>query len=277
MLVKVVNYISKISFLRKNLFLKKILKAISKILARLIYGKYKKISIGNKYKFLIDSNFAFRNFENWGKGHNKGFTKLLDISKNKEVIFDIGAHIGLCTLPLSQLSSKVFSFEASPTNIKYLNKHLKINKSINVNVVPYLVDKENNKSADFYDVDDGSGIPSIVNLKNKKDIIINHIKVEQIFLDDFVSKNSIIPDVLKIDVEGGEFNVLDGATKILKEYRPQIIISLHPKHLRLLNRDIQEIYDYCSLYSYRLLSCTDEHLISKDELGLDEYYLKPLL
>ena len=224
----------------------------------------------------MDSNFAFRNFENWGGSHNRGFTKLLDISKNKKVVFDIGAHIGLCTLPLSHLVSTVVSFEASPVNVKYLYKHLKINNTNNVNVVPYLVDKENKKNADFYDVDDGLGIPSIVNLKNKKNIKINHIKVEQIFLDDFVNKNSVIPDVLKIDVEGGEFNVLDGASKILKEYRPQIIISLHPQHLRLLDRDIEEIYDYCNLYSYRLLSCIDEHPILKNELGLDEYYLKPL-
>ena len=110
-----------------------------------------------------------------------------------------------------------------------------------------------------------------------KKLFIKNLKVEQIFLDDYVNKESIIPDVLKIDVEGAEFNVLDGATKILNEYRPQIIISLHPKHLRLLKRDIREIYDYCSLYSYRLLSCTDEHLISRNELGLDEYYLQPLL
>jgi FkbM family methyltransferase len=277
MLVKVALYISKLSIIRKNLFLKKFLKILNKTLSKLIYGKYKKISIANKYTFLIDSNFAFRNFENWSEGHNKGFKKLLDISKNKKVIFDIGAHIGLCSLPLSQLASKVISFEASPTNIKYLNKHIKINNNFNINVIPHLVGKENVENFDFYDVGDGSGIPSIANLnKKKKNIIIHHIKVKQIFLDDYVIKNSIIPNVLKIDVEGAEFNVLEGATKILREYRPEIIISLHPEHLRLLNRNIQEIYDYCDLYSYNLLSCIDEHKILSNELGLDEYYMKPI-
>lgn len=276
MLVKTAIYISKLSYIRKNLFLKKVLKLIAKIFAKIVYGKYKKISIANKYTFLIDSNFAFRNFENWSKGHNKGFAKLLDISKNKKIVFDIGAHIGLCSLPLSHLVSKVVSFEASPTNIKYLNTHLKINNNLNVNVVPYLVGKENINYVDFYNVDDGSGIPSIVNLnKKKKNLKIDNMQVKQIFLDDYVKKNSIIPDVLKIDVEGAEFNVLDGATKILKEYRPKIIISLHPEHLRLLNRNIHEIYDYCNLYSYNLLSCIDGHIILSNELGLDEYYMKP--
>ena len=277
MIVKIAIYITKNPFVRKNLFLKKFLKIISKIFAKIIYGRYKKISIASKYSFLIDSNFAFSNFENWNVGHNKGFKKLLDISKNKKVVFDVGAHIGLCTLPLSQLVSNVYSFEASPTNIKYLNNHLKINNSNNVNVIPHLVGSENINNVDFYNVDDGSGIPSIANLKiKKKNIEINNIKVDQIFLDDFVNTKSIIPDVLKIDVEGAEFNVLDGATKILKEYRPKIIISLHPEHLRLLNRNIQEIYDYCDLYSYQLLSCIDEHIILSNELSLDEYYMKPI-
>ena len=277
MILKIINYISKISFIRKQLYLKKFLKKISKILAKILYGKYKKISIANKYTFFIDSDFAFSNFENWSSGHNKGFAKLLEISKNKKVVFDIGAHIGLCTLPLSNLATKIFSFEASPSNIKYLKKHLKINKNTNVNVVPYLVGRENLKSVNFYNVDNGSGIPSIVNLRiKKKNLNISDLKVEQIFLDDYVIKKSLIPDVLKIDVEGAEFNVLDGATRILKEHRPKIIISLHPEHLRLLNRNILEIYDYCNLYSYELLSCIDEHPISSDEIGLDEYYMKPM-
>jgi FkbM family methyltransferase len=277
MILKIVNFISKISFLRKNIVLKKFLKKISKILAKIFYGKYKKISIANKYTFLIDSDFAYSNFENWSGGHNKGFSKLLDISKNKKVVFDIGAHIGLCTLPLSNIASQIFSFEASPTNITYLTKHLKVNNKTNVNVVPYLVGKENIKNVNFFNVDNGSGISSIVNLKiKKKNLYIKNIIVDQISLDDYVSKKSVVPDVLKIDVEGAEFNVLDGATRILKDYRPKIIISLHPEHLRLLNRNIWEIYNYCNLYSYSLLSCIDEHVILKNELCLDEYYLKPI-
>lgn len=276
MFIKIIIFLSKFSFFKKNPYLKKVFKNLAKNLARLIYGKFKKIIILNKYSFLIDSKFAFSNFENFHNNHNKGFKKLLDISYNTKVVFDIGAHIGLCTLPLTQLTNRVFSFEASPTNLRYLNNHVNINNCSNVTVVPYLVGKKNSDGVDFYDAGDGSGIPSIVNLKlKKKNIIIDHIKIEQINLDNFVNENSIIPDVIKIDVEGSEFNILDGAELILKSYRPKIIISLHPEHLKLLNRNVSEIYDYCETYSYELLSCLDEHLILKDELALDEYFMKP--
>lgn len=276
MFLKIIIFFSKFTFLKKNTLLKKFLKNLAKNFARLIYGKFKKIKILNKYNFLISSKFAFSNFENFHNKHNKGFKKLLDISDNTKIVFDIGAHIGLCTLPLTHLTNRVFSFEASPTNLRYLNNHININNCSNVTIVPYLVGKKNSEIIDFYDTGDGSGIPSIVNLKfKKKNIVINHIKVKQINLDNFVKENFIIPDVIKIDVEGSEFNVLDGAKLILKSYRPKIIISLHPEHLKLLNRNVSEIYDYCEQYSYDLLSCIDEHLVLKNELALDEYFMKP--
>ena len=105
---------------------------------------------------------------------------------------------------------------------------------------------------------------------------INHIKLKQLSLDSFIKETSIFPEIVKIDVEGSEFNVLDGSKSLLTNHRPKIIISLHPWHLNLLGRNIQEIYDYCDKYAYQLLSCIDEHPILENELGLDEYYMKPL-
>jgi len=39
------------------------------------------------------------------------------------------------------------------------------------------------------------------------------------------------PDIISIDVEGSEFEVLRGAEKTLKEYRPKIYLSLHPEFM----------------------------------------------
>ena len=210
MFVKIIIFISKLSFLKKNIYFKKFLKILAKLFSKIIYGKYKKVSIINKFDFLMDSIFAFSNFENFHKNHNKGFEKLLEISNNTNVAFDIGAHIGLCTLPLSKITKKVISFEASPTNLKYLNSHININQTSNVTIIPCLVGEKNADYIDFFDAKDGSGIPSIVNIKfKKKNMTINHIKLKQLSLDSFIKETSIFPEIVKIDVEGSEFNVLD--------------------------------------------------------------------
>ena len=65
-----------------------------------------KNQILNNYSFLINSKFAFSNFENFHNDHIKGFKKLLDISNNTKVVFDIGTHI-VCVLPLAHLTNRV--------------------------------------------------------------------------------------------------------------------------------------------------------------------------
>jgi FkbM family methyltransferase len=266
------------SFLiRNNKKLRKALKITSKIIARVLYGRYKWVSIAKTYKYLLSSDFAFSNYENWGDRHNQGFKKLLNISKDKGVVFDIGAHIGLCSLPLSNIAKQIISFEASQINGNYLKRHLKINKINNVEIVSCLVGKDEKEDVSFYDVKGGSGIPSVVNLKAlNKSVEVSNIKIKQISLDEFCSRYSIIPDVIKIDVEGAEFSVLDGSSMLLSAHRPDIIISLHPRHLKALKRDVKEIFNYCSKYSYQLLSCVDGHVITQNELSLDEYYMKPI-
>ena len=120
----------------------------------------------------------------------------------------------------------MISFEASPTNLKYLNSHININQTSNVTIIPCLVGEKNADYIDFFDAKDGSGIPSIVNIKfKKKNMTINHIKLKQLSLDSFIKETSIFPEIVKIDVEGSEFNVLDGSKSLLTNHRPKIIIS----------------------------------------------------
>ena len=56
------------------------------------------------------------------------------------------------------------------------------------------------------------------------------IKVKTTTLDDYIS-NHKPPTIMKIDVEGGEPIVLKGALKLLKKYRPMIIMEFLPDDL----------------------------------------------
>jgi hypothetical protein len=46
-------------------------------------------------------------------------------------------------------------------------------------------------------------------------------------LDDFCKKSALRPEVLKVDVEGAEYDVLMGATETISRYRPKLLIELH--------------------------------------------------
>lgn len=55
--------------------------------------------------------------------------------------------------------------------------------------------------------------------------------IPQIKIDDLVEQQGIVPTALSIDVEGSEWEVLQGAEKTLRTYHPKIWLSLHPEFL----------------------------------------------
>jgi hypothetical protein len=58
------------------------------------------------------------------------------------------------------------------------------------------------------------------------------ITVPVISLDEFIASGSRAPDLLKIDVEGGEMEVLRGGAKLFATKRPLIIAEIHTTQAR---------------------------------------------
>lgn len=66
--------------------------------------------------------------------------------------------------------------------------------------------------------------------------------IPQVKIDDLVEQHGIIPTALTMDVEGSEWEVLQGAEQTLKKYKPQIWLSLHPEFLfRMFNKYSYEV------------------------------------
>lgn len=50
-------------------------------------------------------------------------------------------------------------------------------------------------------------------------------------VDDFVESTGVVPSFMKIDVEGHEGAVIDGAVKTIDKYRPTMLIEIHSEKL----------------------------------------------
>ena len=233
----------------------------------------KKISIYGPFKLLPD--YIFANFKNWSSSHNDCFEKCIDLSKNKNCFIDIGAHIGLVTLPASFLmkrNSKIISFEPSIINYKILKKHLYLNKElINSEVVieNLIISNFSRENVTFFeDTNKSSGMNSLLN--NKKNLF--KVKRNQISLDDYCLKNNLLPDLIKIDVEGNELNVLKGAIKVIKKYKPTIILSVHPNQLIQFGSSSASLFKFINFLEYSVKDSNNN--IIKD-LNFGEYLLQP--
>ena len=147
---------------------------------------------------------------------------IISSSGTPRVCFDFGANVGFYTLLFSMYADAVYSFEPFPRNLHYLVKLIEVNKLDNVHVIPAAVSSCSKIS--FFSKGENAALGRL----NDK----GTIPVLSITCDQFTEETGIIPDMIKIDVEGSELDLLHGAVKTLKKHHPSIILSIHGKELR---------------------------------------------
>ncbi|HEY8227539.1 MAG TPA: FkbM family methyltransferase [Pyrinomonadaceae bacterium] len=141
------------------------------------------------------------------------------------VVLDIGANAGFYTLLASSLvcpEGRVYAFEPLPRNVRFLKEHLRLNKVTNVEVIEVAVSDQSGEV--FFDDTAGSAMGQVATT--------GRLKVRTVRIDEFTDRNECQkPHCLKIDVEGHELAVLQGAASTLATCRPSIFLSTHSKSL----------------------------------------------
>ena len=238
----------------------------------LIWPNGKTIKIGGKYEVCLD--WRFRGYSDFGDRHNKGWELCIDTCFGKEVFIDVGAHIGLYSLPASIImrpNGKVYAFEPSTVNHAYLERHIALNNISNCILSNCLLGDVCENVEFFEDLKKPNLMGSKI-LYKKPDRFTKTIK-SQITLDTFCNDNSVIPDIIKIDVEGTEISVLNGALETIKEYKPIIFLSTHPHHYKIMGIGSKELLEFIQSMNYMIKTISGE---SVKKINLDEYLLNPI-
>ena len=229
--------------------------------------------IGKYGPFKLNRRFAFSNFEAWGGNHNRGFEACIEAARGMTCVIDIGAHIGLVSLPLSSViasNGSVIAFEPAEANGVYLNEHLKSNKVTNVKVITDLVGDKELESVEFFESHDDSGMNTISETGSRRGY--EATQKRQITLDNFCKENEINPDLIKIDTEGAEVGILKGATETLRTHKPTIYLSVHPRQIIELGSTVEMLEQLLSDLDYKV---TDMNGTVVRPLELTEYIVSP--
>jgi FkbM family methyltransferase len=146
--------------------------------------------------------------------------------KNK-IVLDVGANWGEFSLLAAQMGAKkVYAFEPVSSAAKNFLKNINLNNMQDkIVVIRGALGNKNyfDKIYFKHTADDGARI----DLKIPGD---RFEKVEIMTLDEFLSKNKIKKvDFIKMDVEGFEENVLIGADKTIKKFKPVLSFSAYHK------------------------------------------------
>jgi len=165
-----------------------------------------------------------------------------------DIVFDIGAYVGDTALWFSKAvgpQGKVFAFEPEPGNFEKLKANLERNNV--TNVIPLQLALSENEGE--MQVASAGGLSIITQARTGTSVKVTTI-------DKFVGANKLPRvDFIKMDVEGHELKVLEGAHETIKTFKPSLALSAYhrcddliklPKFLLELNPNYHFYLRHCT-------------------------------
>jgi FkbM family methyltransferase len=186
-----------------------------------------------------------------------------------KVIFDIGAHIGYCSLNFAEIvgkNGKVYAMEPNTHNVErmklILSENTDLMKRIKVFDVALSDCTGENNFCFSPEIDNGnsrygfiSGVHSFGCQAEYK--TFNQVQIKTITLDEIPNQLGIeeMPDFINIDVNGSEEYVLHGGINIIKKHKPVIFAKIYNAY------NMFKTYEFLSSVSYRV------ELLEKEKEG----------
>ena len=172
------------------------------------------------------------------------------IVKPGDIVVDVGANSGLFTLAMALAlggEGTVYAFEPVKRLYRELNRNVAA-QGCRTLVYPFALGESDANRA-FVEMPGGGGLSSFA---PEDPSIGNEIVVETHRLD-----NILLPwhrdqvALIKLDVEGSEMGVLQGANDIVACSRPAILTEVEDSHLRRQGSSAKELRQYLSDLGYR--------------------------
>jgi FkbM family methyltransferase len=143
------------------------------------------------------------------------------------VCFDIGGYKGYYAGVMAlKGASDVIVFEPMPDNARKINKLIELNPSLPMRLQQVAVSDSTGEAIFKLMPEETMGKLEISSFQ-EKDEALKELKVKSVTLDDLISQGIPKPDFIKIDVEGAEEFVLKGASHVLAEKKPVLMIEVH--------------------------------------------------
>jgi len=188
------------------------------------------------------------------------------------VVYDVGANIGYVSLMCAYCTGpegQVFSFEPLPQNQQRLECNLALNGlQQRVSLVKAAVGRQS--GATKFWVHASTSMGRLDSVLPDKGSFSSAIDVQVVSLDDFVFvEGNPPPDLVKLDIEGGEVDALPGMQRVLQENRPLLLVEIHGTQAgRVVWQQLQQ-----AGYSMYWMRRGHPPVVSQDELEGKAYII----
>lgn len=205
--------------------------SVSQRIARLIvpYGSKRRVLRGpaRGMQFVSEPGIGFSYAVGTEAGAPRFFAKVL---RPGATVYDVGSNKGQMALIFAALvgpSGRVLAFEPAPAEYASLVRNLRLNalgyvRSIEAAAsdgrgeLAFAYTPERPTEGKLRDVE-----PSFINTTTSGSFLVETVPLDEML------REEPVPDLIKIDVEGGAAAVLRGARRIVEEVGPGIYVELH--------------------------------------------------
>jgi FkbM family methyltransferase len=228
---------------------------------------------------LIKTKLAGMDF--WYRGDDKYVGQRIALGKYEEyetslmlrqvrcdsVVVDVGANIGYYTLLMAQKAKRVYAIEPEGGNFEILKKNVTANKLKNVVLIKAAAGEKKGEMRLIKDKEN-FGNHRLKSLSAKAASPIEERekleKVSVIRLDDIFEKERV--DLIKIDVQGWESAVIEGAKNIIKRDSPTLFLEYWPEGMKESKLDGGKMLTFLKTV-YKKIWQIDDYLHVYKEIG----------
>ncbi|NJL13752.1 MAG: FkbM family methyltransferase [Microscillaceae bacterium] len=209
-------------------------------------------------QFKVYNQIEVQRTRNFG-GERPALEYFLSILHQQDIVYDVGASVGLFSITASQRVSngKIFAFEPDFDTFARLNENILFNGINNIQTIQLaLTDREG--TLDLYTDGTEGFAPTLAFQKDRIGAPKNKISIKGTTIDNLIQSGEVmVPDVIKIDIEGAESLCLSGAKGLLRgdfeKKTRDLFIEFHPDFLPDFGSSVEKLHDLISSFEYEVI------------------------
>ena len=172
--------------------------------------------------------------------------------QRKVFLVDCGSNYGFYSLYVASISqeNQVLAFEASPKTFNSFRTNLELNNFKNIDCRNLAISEVSQKFISFYEsYNDWESSATHNKFKNNK-----IVKIQTTTIDQELSKKDLsnFAVIIKLDVEGNEFNAIQGGKDTILKYEPLITIELSRYNFNNQNYNFDYFSKFLNDFKYKI-------------------------
>lgn len=178
---------------------------------------------------------------------------LFALSSNNKNIYDIGSNIGQAAMIMLYHKDveNIVLVDPNPLALSKAAENLIVNSlSHKAKFINAFISDHSDNELNFYTTGSGAAGSKFKSFAKTAKKLNSHFKVKTKSIDSLLKLTGIVPDLVKIDVEGAEIDALNGASGLAKESKTIFFVEIHSGMELSITDNTKLILEWCNNNNY---------------------------